>query len=307
MLKTLILSIFILLLGGESAFAQATTLGEMTDSTFNALLPIQIFLSSISYILGVFFAFSALKMARNYTESPGDIKPLHVALRFLAAAFFILTPFAANVLVETISGAGVGGSTAAQLGGVNGPAGGDGLDGVLNRIVSDMWGPLMDNLIPLFCYAAGIILMMVALKRLALASNDGPQAPGGLGTMTTFFVAAGLMSVGYLMNVTQGSLFGENQMFQNIVFVNGNGGEFETRAQEALWGVFMFLRIVGYISFIRGLFMLRGATEGAQNASIMGAITHIGAGAILANGLAFARAIQETIFDDPSNWIFNIS
>lgn len=306
-LKILVLSTVFLIFREESAFAQATTLGQMTQSTFDAFTPIQIFLSSIAYVLGVFFAFSGLKMARNYVENPNDIKPLHVAMRLLAGAFFILTPFAANVIVRTISEGNVGEAGAANLGAVNGPAGGDGLDGVLNRIVNDMWGPLMDNLIPLFCYVAGIILMLIALKRLALASNDGPQAPGGLGTMTTFFVASALMSVGFIMNVTQGTLFGENQMYQNIVFTNGDGGEFEQRAQDALWGVFMFLRIVGYISLIRGLFILRGATEGANNASMMAAITHIGAGAILANGLAFARAIQGTIFDSPSDWIFTIS
>ena len=307
-LKIFALSAFFLFLGGESAFAQqAKTLGEMATATYNAFTPIQLSLSSIAYILGVFFAFSALKMARNYSENPNDVKILHVVLRFLAAAFFILTPFAANVLVDSISGSGLGGADVANLGNVVGPNGGTGLDGVLNRIVKSVWGPLMDNLIPLFCYAAGITLMLVALKRLALASNDGPQAPGGLGTMTTFFVAAALMSAGYLMNIMQGTLFGSNQMYQNIIFTGGNNGAFEQRAQDALWGVFMFLRIVGYISFIRGLFILRGSTEGAQNASLMAAITHIGAGAILANGLAFATAIQGTIFSSQANWIFSVN
>ncbi len=302
-LKIFVFSAFFAVFSAESAWAGATTLGDMAQTTYLALTPIQILLSSIAYILGVFCAFSGLKMARQYSESPGDVKLLHVALRFLASGLLILTPYAANVLVETISGAGVGGAGVVTMA-TGGPGGGDGLDGVLNRIINNIWAPFMDNLLPLFCYAAGITLMLVALKRLALASNDGPQAPGGLGTMTTFFVAAGLMSVGYLMNISQGTLFGQNNLYTNIVFTGG-GGEFTQRAQDAMWGVFAFLRIVGYISFIRGLFILRGATEGAGNASIMAAVTHIAAGAMLANGLAFASIIQET-FMDPGSHFFNV-
>ena len=94
-------------------------------------------------------------------------------------------------------------------------------------------------------------------------------------------------------------------MFVNIVFTGG-GGEFTQRAQNAMWGVFAFLRIVGYISFIRGLFILRGATEGASNASIMAAVTHIGAGAMLANGLAFADRVQRT-FLDADDYFFTVN
>ncbi len=291
----------------------ATTLGDMVNTTYDSFIPIQAFLSSIAYILGIYSIFTGLKMARMHTESPGDARPLHIGLRFAGGALLILTPFAANVLVTTISGGGVGSSAvnvADIVGGFGAPAGaldGEGLDVTLNRLVSNVWAPLMDNLLPLFCYAAGLVLMLVALKRLALASNDGPQAPGGLGTLTTFFSAAGLMSAGYLMGVMQGSLFGANEIYQNVTLAQGANTPQAIKAQNALWGIFVFLRIVGYISFIRGLFILRGAAEGANNASMMAASTHIIAGALLANGLRFAQVIQETIFNDPADWILQVS
>ena len=299
-----------------TAHAQNTgqTLGGMVKNSYYAFTPIQSFLSWMFYIGGIFFMVSALNLTKQYVDAPDDVPINSVILRYIAAGLMIATPYAADMLVSTIAQFGVGegevGQGNAEVVGythtertATGSEGGP--DEIIVRLARDLWQPLMEYAIPLFCYAAGLIFMLIGLKRLAVASKEGPEAPGSGSTFSIFFVAAALMSVGYIMNIAQGSLFGSNQML-NVSLESASSGDLvDQQADNVLWGVFTFLRIFGYISFIRGLFLIKGSVEGAQGASVMAATTHILAGAMLANIGAFIDVIQTTFITDPSNYIFS--
>ena len=56
-----------------------------------------------------------------------------------------------------------------------------------------------------------------------------------------------------------------------------------------------FVAIIGWVSFIRGLFILRGVSEGSGQASMMAAVTHIIGGAIAVNLGGFIMAVQNTL------------
>lgn len=291
----------------QAAGESAKTLGDMTNNFYYSLVNLQTFLSLFSYILGVYFSITGLMHIRNHVDDPGR-NPLNKALlRLAAAAFFIFSPVFASMLIGSISGDT--GATAmlkfSQNSGVTvGEAGGDGLDAMLVRFVMNFAGPFLDNLLPFIAYAAGVVLMLIGLKRLALADGNGPQAPGGLGTMGTFFVAAALMSFGYIVYTIEGSLFGTDTITNSPIFMNdakSGSAALNDQANRVMWGVFIFLRIVGYISVLRGLFMLRGISEG-QNVTMMAVSTHMVAGAMLINGTAFVIAVQNT-FIDPANHI----
>jgi hypothetical protein len=294
------------------AMAQGVqTLGDMTNSFYDSFISLQTFLSVLSYVLGTFFSITGLQMLRNHVDDPGR-NPSHMALlRLGAAGFFLFAPSAANMLTSTLTGAGVGGGalvTAQDMvqidentfGDQNGGSGG--LDQAFGRFVVDIASPMLDNAIPIFAYLAGIAFMLIGLKRLALANGDGPQAPGGLGTAGTLLVAAGLMAFGYVMYALQGSLFGTTILYSNTSLVSES--PLTERANQTLWAVFIFLRIVGYISVLRGLFMLRAAAEGG-NVSMMGVMTHMIAGALLANGGMLVQAIQCTFIADTSQFAFS--
>lgn len=277
------------------------TLGAMTNQLYNSVLQIQTFLTMLSYILGVFFSITGLQMLRDYVEEPGRNPAIKPMLRLGAAAFFVFAPTFANLLVNSISGNEVG--TTAGLtfsGGSYGAAKGDGLESALVRFVDDFAGPMLDNFLPFISYIAGLIFMLVGLKRLALASGDGPQAPGGMGTLGTFFVGAGLMSLGYIMYTLEGSIFGTTNIINNPVLKDASSS-LADNANRTMWGIFIFLRIVGYISVLRGLFMLRAAAEGG-NVSMVAVSTHMIAGAMLANGTGFVLAVQKTFIEE-SNWV----
>src|SRR5688572_9192750 len=88
--------------------AQAVKLGDMTNSLFDSLGSLQFFLGLISYILGVFFAITGLQKLRAYVDDPGRNPAQAALLRLGASAFFVFAPVAANALVRTIGGGGVG-------------------------------------------------------------------------------------------------------------------------------------------------------------------------------------------------------
>ena len=293
----------------HSKIPDPQTLGSMTNQLYSSLLNLQTFLSMLSYILGVFFSLTGLQKLRANVDDPGRNPLMPALMRLGAAAFFIFAPTFANILVDSISGAGVGGQENLvefeNADGMTPKTDGDGLDGALTRFVIDFATPFMENLLPFFSYVAGLIFMLIGLKRLALADGQGPQAPGGLGTIGTFVVSATLMAFGYIMYTLQGSLFGSTTLVSNPIFIGGTGtnSALLDRTNQAMWGVFIFLRIAGYISVLRGLFMLRAVGEGSGNVSMMAVGTHLIAGALLANGTAFVLAAQETFIEDPSKYI----
>lgn len=291
------------------AFAQqAKTLGDMTNHVYDSFVSLQTFLSILSYVLGTFFSITGLQMLRNYVDDPGRNPASAALLRLGAAGFFLFSPSAANMLVGTLSSSSVGNSmntTAANLINVTSATfAGAGLDQAAGRFVVDIASPLIDNALPIFSYVAGVVFMLIGLKRLALANGDGPQAPGGLGTMGTFLVAAGLMASGYIMYTLQGSIFGDTTLYSNNVLNVANASPITDKANQTLWAVFIFLRVVGYISVLRGLFMLRAVAEGG-NVSMMGVMTHMIAGALLANGGMFVEAIQCTFVQDTTKFAFS--
>ncbi len=307
-----------LVIAPDLAFSQGgagstgRTLGGMLKGTYYAFAPIQNFLSWCFYIGGIFFMVSALNLTKKYVDSPDDVPLNTVLLRYGAAGLMIAAPYTADMIVSTIANFGVaegdinagGNAEVVQFTqGTRTAETSGGPDEIIIRLATDLWGPIMDYALPLFCYVAGLIFMLFGLKRLAVASKDGPQAPGSMGTFGVFFLAAALMSVGYMINIVQGSMFGTSG-FMDISLADVDD-TVERQADNVLWGVFTFLRIFGYISFIRGLFLIKGVTEGAQGASVMAASTHIIAGAMLANIGAFVDVLQTTFITDPDNYVFN--
>jgi hypothetical protein len=292
------------------AFAQNTdnakTLGDMTNTMYDSFVSLQTFLSVLSYVLGTFFSISGLRMLRDHVDDPSR-NPAHMsALRLGAAGFFLFAPSAANMLIGTLTGDTLGNSgvvMANDMVTVDATTfGGTGLDKAVGRFVIDIASPMLDNAIPLFAYMAGTVFMLIGLKRLALANGDGPQAPGGLGTAGSLLTAGGLMAFGYVMYILQGSIFGSTDIFTQGTL--NSASPMAEQANQTLWAVFIFLRIVGYISVLRGLFMLRAVAEGG-NVSMMGVMTHLIAGALLANGGMLVQMIQCTFIGDSSQFAFS--
>jgi len=56
-----------------------------------------------------------------------------------------------------------------------------------------------------------------------------------------------------------------------------------------------FMIMVGLISFVRGIFIIREASEGGQQASIMAGVTHMVGGALAVNLGSLINAVEATL------------
>ena len=64
---------------------------------------------------------------------------------------------------------------------------------------------------------------------------------------------------------------------------------------NTLTAILQFVAIVGIISFVRGIFVIRGAAEGNQQSSVMAGVTHIIAGGVAVNLKPFLIMLQSTL------------
>ncbi len=66
-------------------------------------------------------------------------------------------------------------------------------------------------------------------------------------------------------------------------------------AYNVIAAVLKFMIIIGLISFVRGIFIMRDVAEGSQQASVMAGMTHIIGGALAVNLGPLMNAIQSTL------------
>ena len=79
------------------------------------------------------------------------------------------------------------------------------------------------------------------------------------------------------------------------MFTGGMTGAEIGHAEAVIAAITAFVAVVGWISFIRGFFILRAVTEGNSQASSMAAFTHIIGGAIAVNLGPMLEAVQVTL------------
>ncbi len=275
-------------------------LGDMTDSLYTSFLPAQAFISSIIFILGLWYVYQGIQSMRASGEGGQNAPPLSKSLFKLGGgAALVSLPFIAMVVINSVTNeSGMVASLVTTSHTFNQP----GLDHALGRFVTNFFGPFMSRALPYFCYMAGLILIIRGVQRLANGDGKGPTAPGGFGTSSIFLVGALLMSLGYFMGILEGSIFGDTNLYGDATLVDQSA--LSKRAENVLWAIFQFLRIVGYITVIRGLFQMKTFADGGQ-ASLLGATTHIISGAMLANVWYFIWVVQNTFISDCHYFIFN--
>jgi hypothetical protein len=291
-----------------------TGLGDVLCNIGQSLSDIPGLFTAFAYLCGVYLAISGIIKIREHVTNPQQTQIWDPMKRFLAGGAFFALPAVLNAVRTTIRGdEGLGGATPLQsydMAMFAGSTGGDlslgpfsidlpfiqggGLDTMLVALIGDIWAPML-GLIGGFGYLAGIVLVMVGISRLLKTAQDGPRGPGGIGTIMTFLTAGALFSLDALMGAFQVSLF-DNVKTANYAIVgtltgSANADDHVTAVISAILG---FMVIVGWISFVRGLFIFRDVAEGSQQASIMAAFTHLIGGAVAVNLGALLNAVQST-------------
>lgn len=267
------------------------TIGDVICNVIESSSNLPGFISAIAYMMGMIMAVTALIKLKDHVESPSH-NPLSASLkRFVAGGALFMLPTITEATETLLTGQG---AVAGTDTGVSGSAVASyGLDAMMVALIVDIYEPLSD-LLGAFGYLAGLVLVVIGISRLLKTAQDGPNGPTGLGTIMTFVVAGVLFTLDDIMTAFTGSLFGSPDITTYAILATPtNDMVIDEHILAVISSVLLFMMLVGWISFIRGFFILRDVAEGKQ-ASLMAAVTHIFGGALAVNLGPLMNAVQAT-------------
>ncbi len=253
-------------------------------------------ITGIAYGMGLLLSVVAIFKLKEHVINP-DRTPLSDSMkRFVAGGALFSIPSvvgAARGLIVGEDNNVPSYDMSAGFAGTQSSSGG--LDSMLSMLVADIWEPLQ-ILLSSFAYLAGLVFLVIGIGRLLKTAQEGPRGPAGVGTIMTFVTAGVLFSLDNLMGSFSMSLFGDNDVATYALLSDTTGDIYVDRhIQGVISAVLGFMILVGWISFIRGFFILRDVAEGNGQASLMAATTHMFGGAIAVNLGPMMNAVQSTL------------
>lgn len=284
------------------------------------------FLTAISYLFGLVMGVWGVLKIRDHVLNPQQTGIFEGVSRFVAGGAFFALPLVIQVFTNTISGgalftaAAVGGAGYNHGGGAlegiaNGIAGGGacpaglglGLDGMLVCFATDLLAPV-HALLNFFAFVAGIIFIMIGVSRLIKGAQEGAKAPGGLGTLMTFAIGGALISYNDLMRAASQTFTGSatTAVYAEMQYTEGMTDDEQAALHAVISSVIKFMIVIGIISFVRGLFIVRNVAEGNQQASMMAGVTHIVGGALAVNLGPVINAVQATLGTTDYGIVFSL-
>lgn len=279
------------------AMAQQSV-GDVMTNTTNSLERMPNLLSMIAYLSGLIMAGSGILKLQTYVDNVGKPGPPPPPLsdsikRFIAGGAFLSAPYVAEITYNSAFG---NGNKITASSAINGSVSGNGLDAMVVRFMTDISGPIQ-TLLAAFCYLFAIGFLLIGISRLTKRAEDGPRAPGGMGTIMTFITASALFAFGDMMGAFSTSLFGNSEVATRVTLADMAGlrGEDADKIETVIQSVMAFIMIVGFIAFIRGWFVLRAFADGNQGATMAQGLTFLFGGALAINLGELVNAIQETV------------
>lgn len=168
---------------------------------------------------------------------------------------------------------------------------GDNLAGALVSLVRDL-EPGLALLVSVVCYLLGLLAFFQGAARLLKASEDKFHAPSAAGTALSFLVCAVMVAFPSWLAGAGESLFGTGRTAAHASLGYGGRGV----DYDALLGaVFAIVAWVGLFAFLRGVFVLRAAADGAPGATAARAFLHMLGGAAAWHMTGVIEAVQTTL------------
>lgn len=278
------------------------TLGGVITNAYESLSGIPGLISVVAYIMGIYLAAKSMFEFKDHVDNPTQTPLSSPVKKFLAGGAFLTAPYMAKVLMISVRGEN---ATKLEYGSIHGPLGGSGglgMDKMIYNFIADIYGP-MTTLLAVFCYIAGLILLIVGIKRMMNTAQDAHASPTGIGTIATFLVVGVLFSMGSMMGVVNESLFGDSAVSTYAVVSDSvitNQAD-KKRIETVIESLMAFVMLVGYIAFIRGWLVLRSFADGGQKGSIAEALTFIVGGALAINLGGLINVLQRSVGLDPGS------
>ena len=161
--------------------------------------------------------------------------------------------------------------------------------GALVRAVEDMDSAVY-ALIRLALYLLALLAFVQGCLRLLRRANGGPGGESLWGAAVSFAIAAVFVAIPEVLTGAGETFFGKETAVSATLGYGGREANYEPLLQAVAW----IVRMIGLLSFARGMYVLRGASDGVPGATVSGAAMHLVGGAMAWHILLLLRAVQET-------------
>lgn len=278
-----------------SGWAAPQTVGQLmaqANAQFSSGEVFSLF-SYICYVVGTVFGLQALlAAARHGTNQGKSLTAMFV--RAMGSAAFYNFPRAVGVLREVLFKTSTVDNTFNNTFGKTSSAT-EGLDHSLVHMITDIT-PALTALIGLIAFLSGIFMIFSGLLAL---SNQGFQqetanktqimARLGVGTALTAFASS--------VETILGTIFGQTTLNADSTLAYSQSA-LDAATNQAVSGVlnaiFIWLTLIGLISILRGLWILKAALEKGHS-GLTAPLTHLIAGGMLCNMGPTVQLIQKTL------------
>ncbi len=269
-------------------------IGDIFCNTTKSVATTPALLSGIAYLFGLVMGVWGISKLYEHVQNPQQTPIWDSLKRFLAGGCFFALPMIMEVVRNTMYTNATSGHGMTSF---TGKTTGAGLDAMLTAMMGDVWEPFLRYALPAFCYLAAIVLLLIGINRLVKSSQEGPRGPGGFGTIMTFLAAGALFSADGMMESWSTSMFATPviKTAAALQYKGGLSGPEIDHVHAVISAIIAFMAILGWISFIRGWFIIRDVAEGNQQASLMSGLTHLFGGALAVNLGPFLNSVQATL------------
>ncbi len=280
-----------------------TTLGDVICKSMVNSFALPVFLNAISYLIGLTFGLWGVLKVRDHVLEPQRVQLHEGVSRLIAGGAFFSLPYMVTVFKMSFLSAGLVAATplttntAFKSTVVAGSCGTtNSLDEAMGCFMLNIMGPAHVAL-NFFAFVAGMIFIMIGISRLIKTSQEGARGPGGAGTIGTFIIGGMLLSASTILRAFSASMFDSTvtYTYANLQFTGGMATTETDAAHNVISAVLQFMIVLGMISFVRGMFIMRDVAEGKGQASTMAGITHLLGGALAVNLGPLLNAIQQTL------------
>lgn len=281
------------------------TLGDVICTSFINTSSFPFFLNGTAYMMGLVLGVWGVLKVRDHVIDPSRIQLSEGVMRMIAGGCFFSLPYMIATLKNSFLTSGLWAFSSGNAGSNTGfntsitkssCGTTNSLDEMMGCFMLDMLGPAHVAL-NFFCFVAGTIFIMIGISRLIKSSQEGARGPGGIGTFTTFVIGGMLISATSILRAFSASFFDDTVSYTmaSIQHAAGLTSAEEQAIHNLVTAVLQFMIVLGMISFVRGMFIIRDVAEGKGNASLMAGVTHLIGGALAVNLGPLLNAIQHTL------------
>lgn len=166
------------------------------------------------------------------------------------------------------------------------------LNQMMDKLSSNM--PAVIRFIVAFAYVVGIWFVVVAVLELRVYGQARTMMPGNTsftGPLSKFMIGVAMIFFPSIINLSMWTLWGQGTS-SILVYPNTT----DTQWQPLINGVISLIRVLGYISILRGLMMYtRAAQHGAQPGTGGKATVHIIGGVLAVNIVQTVKILNASL------------